>query len=115
MTPGWGEIGIGGLSSPPSISNQQQVHNLFGGLSLELRDSCHNNALLRIIPKFQISRGWHKQIPNHLIVDLHICDDNIVLVVWILLDVVEDVPDGEHAACDDVYLSPKVSWLPIMV
>lgn len=48
------EISISGLCCPSFIANKQQIHNLIGGLSLELGHAGDDHALLWVISEFQV-------------------------------------------------------------
>jgi hypothetical protein len=54
MTTRRGEVGIGGFGSPPPVADEQQVHDLFGGLGLELSHSRHDYTFFRVISELEV-------------------------------------------------------------
>ena len=96
MTSGRCLIGIGRFSGTSSVAHKKQIHDLFGGLSFKLGDPSNYNTFLRIISEIKVTRGGNKEVPDHLIVNFDLCDENIILIVFILINTMENISDGEY-------------------
>ena len=94
-------VGICGLCGTSSVTHKKQVHDLFGRLCFKLSDSCDNNTFLRIVSEIKIARGGDEKVSDHLIVDFNVGDEDIVLVVLVLIDLVEDILDGQYATINE--------------
>jgi hypothetical protein len=68
---------------------------LFGGLSLKLGDPSNDNTFFRIISEIEVARGGYEEVPDHLVVNFDVCDENIILIVFIFINTMENISDGE--------------------
>lgn len=91
-------VRVGGLGGASTISAEEKIHDLLCGLSPKLRNSCDDNAFLRLIAQLEISRGLYEEIPDHLVVYLHVGDEDVVSKLRVILNRVENVANGEHTA-----------------
>lgn len=94
MASGRGKISIGSFGGSSPISNEKMIHDLLGWFSSKFCNSSHHNTFFRVISELEISWGRDKEISDHFIVDLDVGDGDIVFVVWIFIDVVENISNG---------------------
>jgi hypothetical protein len=95
MTSGRCLIGVGSFGGTSSVAHKKQIHDLFGGFGLKLSDPSNDNTFLRIISEIQVARSGYKEVPDHLVVNFDVCDENIILIVFIFINTMENVSDGE--------------------
>ena len=50
-----GLISVSGFGGTSSVAHEKEVHDLFGGLSLEFGDPCDDNAFFGVISEIEVS------------------------------------------------------------
>ncbi len=50
-----GLVGVGGFSGTSSVAHEKEVHDLFGGLSLEFGDSCNDDTFLGVVSEVEVA------------------------------------------------------------
>ena len=89
-------VGVGGLSGSAPVADEQQVHDLLGGLGPKLSDPSDDHALLWVVTQVKIARGGDEEVADHLVVDFDVGDEYFVVVVRVFFDGLEYVADGQN-------------------